>query len=188
MLDDAATRAFRTELTAIIPALRAFARVLAGRQNDLADDLAQEALVKAWAARDSFTPGSNFKAWIFRILRNHFYTTARVGKRYSSIDPLLAEELLVQQPPQEAPYNLEDVGRGLETLPPAQREALMLLASGLPWHEIASVQECPIGTVKSRITRGRSALKAYLDGDADAPVTAISPCSNPSPKKEKDHE
>lgn len=151
-------------MIAIIPSLRAFARLLAGRQADLADDLAQEALAKAWAARDSFTPGTNFKAWIFRILRNHFYTTARVGKRFVVMDPMPVSELLVQQPTQEWTHNLQDVERGLKTLPPRQQEVLMLLAAGMQWRDIAKVVNCPIGTVKSRITRGRLALKAYLEG------------------------
>ena len=69
---------FRADLVAIIPSLRAFARGLCGNR-DLADDLAQEALAKAWSARASYTQGTNFRAWIFRILRNHFYTVATLS-------------------------------------------------------------------------------------------------------------
>lgn len=63
--------AFRRQLVAIVPALRGFARGLCGNA-DLADDLAQETLVRAWAAQASFAPGTNFRAWMFRILRNQF--------------------------------------------------------------------------------------------------------------------
>lgn len=155
---------FRTELVAMIPGLRAFAYTLAGGCQELADDLAQEALAKAWAARATFTVGTNLRAWIFRILRNHFYTTARIARRFVLMDPGFADDLLVQPPAQGGKRVEEDIERGLATLPVPQREALMLLASGLSWNEIAEIMECPIGTVKSRITRGRLALKAYLDG------------------------
>ncbi len=159
-LDDAA---FREALVTIIPSLRAFARGLCGNR-DLADDLAQEALAKAWAARHSFAAGTNFKAWIFRILRNHFYTTAAVAKRFVLMDPHMAADLVSVQPTQGAERMQRDIEAGLTALPPAQREALMLLESGLQWDEIAMIVDCPIGTIKSRITRGRAALRLYLEG------------------------
>jgi RNA polymerase sigma-70 factor (ECF subfamily) len=162
-LDDAA---FHALLVAIIPSLRAFARGLCGNR-DLADDLAQEAMAKAWAARGSFAAGTNFKAWIFRILRNHFYTTAMVAKRYVVMDPQATVDMLVVQPTQGYERTKHDIERGLATLPAPQREALMLLESGLQWDEIAAIVDCPIGTIKSRITRGRAALRLYLDGPAD---------------------
>lgn len=159
-LDD---RAFREQLVAIIPSLRAFARGLCGNR-DLADDLAQEALAKAWAARASFSAGTNFKAWMFRILRNHFYTTAAVAKRFVLMDPHVAADLVSIQPTQGTERTRHDIEAGLATLPPPQREALMLLESGLQWDEIAMIADCPIGTIKSRITRGRAALRLYLEG------------------------
>jgi len=146
--------------------LRAFARGLCG-QRELADDLAQEALLKAWGARNSFTPGTNFRAWLFRILRNHFYTVSHVAKRFVALDPGTVEAMMVTPPTQGGGLMLADLRRGLETLPPEQREALLLMESGLQWDEIATVMECPLGTVKSRITRGRAALKQYLDGPAE---------------------
>lgn len=160
-------RAFRADLLAIIPSLRAFARGLSGHR-DLADDLAQEALAKAWAARASYTPGTNFRAWIFRILRNHFYTSAAVAKRFTSYDPEAFERLLTTPATQDGGLLVADLQRGLLTLPAEQREALLLLESGLQWNEIADVAGVPLGTVKSRITRGRAALKLYMEGAADA--------------------
>lgn len=172
-LDD---RAFRENLVAIIPSLRAFARGLCGSR-DLADDLAQEALAKAWAARGSFTAGTNFKAWIFRILRNHFYTTATVARRFVLMDPHATVDLVSVAPTQGAERTRHDIEAGLAALPSAQREALMLLESGLQWDEIAAIAECPIGTIKSRITRGRAALRLYLEGPPpESPAAAsISP-------------
>lgn len=157
---------FRHQLVAIIPSLRAFARGLCGNR-DLADDLAQEALTKAFAARQSFRPGTNFRAWMFRILRNHFYTTAVVAKRFVPLDPEVAERLLTTPPTQGGERMIADLQRGLQTLPAEQREALMLVESGLQWDEIATVTGVPLGTVKSRITRARAALKRYIDGPAE---------------------
>lgn len=159
-------RQFRSDLVAIIPQLRAFARGLAG-DRDLADDLAQEALAKAWAARASYTPGTNFRAWMFRILRNHYYSLYARQKRIVAWDPDAAERLLVTPPTQGGERMLEDLRRGLMTLPTEQREALLLLESGMAWEEIAGVMDCPLGTVKSRITRGRRALQRYIDGPED---------------------
>src|ERR1041385_2974538 len=67
---------FKAELLELVPYLRAFARSLS-RRHEGADDLAQEALVKAWQSRDSFVPGTNLKAWLFTILRNQFYSERR---------------------------------------------------------------------------------------------------------------
>ena len=67
---------FRSDMVKLIPSLRAFARGLC-RNPDLADDLTQEAMMRAWASRHTFQPGTNFRAWMFRILRNHFYGAAK---------------------------------------------------------------------------------------------------------------
>ncbi len=168
------TASFRAELTAIIPSLRAFSYALVGRDRDMADDMAQTALTKAWAARDSYAPGTNFKAWIFRILRNHYYTTSHRERRFVAMDPRSANGFLVQPPTQGADRGVRDIERGLASLPAPQREVLMLLASGLQWEEIAAIVGSPIGTIKSRITRGRAALRAYLDGPPAA-ADAIRP-------------
>lgn len=166
-------RAFRSDLVAIVPSLRAFARGLCGNR-DLADDLAQEALVKAWAARESYTPGTNFRAWIFRILRNHFYTTAVVAKRFVPYDPDVPTHVQHSVPEQGGGIVLADLQRGLATLPAEQREALILMESGMQWEEIAGVMGCPLGTIKSRITRGRASLKRYMEGPTEPATRAVS--------------
>ncbi len=161
--DRSADAAFRADIVGIIPSLRAFARGLSGNR-DLADDLAQETLVKAWAARASYTQGTNFKAWMFRILRNHFYTTIKLSKRVTSLDPQVAEQILTTPPNQGGGLLLADLSRGLASLSAEQREALLLVESGMAWEEIARVTDVPLGTVKSRITRGRTALRRFMDG------------------------
>lgn len=158
---------FRADLVQILPSLRAFARALAGNR-DLADDLAQEALMKAWAARASFQPGTNFRAWIFRILRNHFYTTVKVARRFVPYDPDHSEHVQIVPPNQGGQLLLADLARALATLSAEQREALLLVESGMRWDEISVVTGVPLGTVKSRITRGRAALRRFIDGPEDA--------------------
>src|SRR3546814_10497131 len=76
---------FKQALAGVAPHLRAFARGLCGCR-DRADDLAQEAMLRAWAARDRYAAGTNFKAWTFTILRNHFYSEARRARFHGEYD------------------------------------------------------------------------------------------------------
>lgn len=159
---------FKQQMVALIPSLRAFARGLC-RNREFADDLVQEAMMRAWASRDTFRPGSNLRAWMFMILRNHFYTAVRKNNRLTAWEPEAAERLLVQQPEQEERLHVEDVNRALMLLPDKQREMLlMVVGAGLSYEEAAEVADCNIGTVKSRLNRGRAAVKAIIDG-ATAP-------------------
>jgi RNA polymerase sigma-70 factor (ECF subfamily) len=88
---------FKRELTAVIPHLRAFARGLCGRP-DLADDLVQETLLKAWAAQDRFEPGTSMRAWTFVILRNAYLTDMRRNRFRADYDEVVAERILVAPP------------------------------------------------------------------------------------------
>lgn len=160
---DGPPMAFSDRLVAIIPALRAFARGLCGRA-DLADDLAQEALTKAWAARASYLPNTNFKAWMFTILRNHYYSWCRKQRRVAPWDPDAAERLLVCEPAQPGHMELAELAAGMQILPAQQREALILVgAGGFTYEEAAVIVGCAVGTVKSRVARGRIALRDFLD-------------------------
>ena len=155
---------FKSELLEAVPALRAFARSLSGRA-DLADDLAQETLLRAWANRTSFTPGTNLKAWLFTILRNAFYSGLR--KRIREVedpDEMHAKNIAVP-PGQEEGVDLDDLQRALERLPAEQCEALILIgASGFSYEEAANICGCAVGTMKSRVSRARRALLADLEG------------------------
>ena len=156
--------AFHAELEGITPHLRAFARTLCGCR-ERADDLAQETLLKAWAARESYRAGTNFKAWTFTILRNQFYSEARRARFTGEYDQDMAERTLSGFGNQEHAVELADVLRALETLPSANREALILAAVGdLAYDEIAEICGIALGTVKSRICRARMMLVAALDG------------------------
>jgi RNA polymerase sigma-70 factor (ECF subfamily) len=162
----AADQVFRDELASLIPSLRAFARGLCGRR-DLADDLAQDAMMCGWAARSSFAPGTNFRAWMFRIARNRFYNSIRRDKIWAGWDPDWAEHALVEAPAQQHAIHLADVLRALGKLPAEQREVLLLVgANGVPYEEAAEIVGCAIGTVKSRLARGRTALALLIDEPA----------------------
>ena len=165
-LDAAGEAAFKRELVGLIPHLRAFARTLAG-DPAAADDLAQDAMMKAWDARTSFQPGTNMKAWTFMILRNQFYSEKRRSWRQSQLDQEAAERTLVAADDPAAPLALDELRQALASLPDEQREALILVgAGGFAYEEAAEICGCAVGTVKSRVSRARRALHGILESGA----------------------
>jgi RNA polymerase sigma-70 factor (ECF subfamily) len=155
---------FKRELVQLIPHLRAFARTLCG-DPAAADDLAQDAMMKAWDARASFQMGTNMKAWTFMILRNQFYSEKRRSWRQTQLDQEAAERTLVAVDDPESPVALDELRLGLGMLPAEQREALILVgAGGFAYEEAAEICNCAVGTVKSRVSRARRALHAILEG------------------------
>jgi RNA polymerase sigma-70 factor (ECF subfamily) len=154
---------FKRELVQLIPHLRAFARTLCG-DPAAADDLAQDAMMKAWDARASFQMGTNMKAWTFMILRNQFYSEKRRSWRQTQLDQEAAERTLVAVDDPEAPVALDELRQGLAMLPAEQREALILVgAGGFAYEEAAEICDCAVGTVKSRVSRARRALHGILE-------------------------
>jgi RNA polymerase sigma-70 factor (ECF subfamily) len=165
-------RAFKRELTEVVPHLRAFARGLCGRP-DMADDLVQEALLKAWAAQDRFEPGTSMRAWTFVILRNAYLTDMRRNRFRGEYDETVAERILVAPAGQEEPIHLSDLHRALLTLPPERREALLLVgAGGFSYEEAAEICGCAVGTIKSRVGRARAALTSMIE-DGEGPDRSI---------------
>jgi RNA polymerase sigma-70 factor (ECF subfamily) len=163
---------FKSDLLELIPFLRAFARSLCGN-HDMADDLAQEALVKAWQARATFAPGTNLKAWLFTILRNQFYSDRRRAWRQAPWDQEAAERIPGSAGEQSWAADLSDLARALRTLSDEQREALILVgAGGFSYEDAAGICNCAVGTVKSRVARARKALIALLDGEEALPSAA----------------
>lgn len=158
----------RDELLAQIPSLRAFAVSLCG-QMDKADDLVQEALVKAWSNLGSFTEGTNMRAWMFTILRNVYYSEHRKRRReVQDADGVFSSRLVVH-PAQGGHMDLQDFREALSKLPPDQREALILVgASGFSYEEAADICGVAVGTIKSRVNRARSALTRALSVQASS--------------------
>ena len=156
---------FKRELASLIPHLRAFARNLCGNATS-ADDLAQEAMLKAWNARDSYQQGTNLKAWTFTILRNVFYSEKRRSWRRQPLDPEVAEATLVANDNPADGMELLALRNAILTLPDDQREALILVgAGGLSYEETAEVCNCAVGTIKSRVSRARQALVVILESN-----------------------
>jgi len=167
---------FKIDLLAAIPSLRAFGVSLA-QNADRADDLVQETLVKAWDKQNSFETGTNLKAWLFTILRNEFYSQMRKrGREVQDSDGVMTEKMAVH-PGQLGVLDLADFKEALSTLPPDQREAIILIgASGFSYEEAAEICECAVGTIKSRVSRARTRLQQILavSGEADFGPDAIS--------------
>lgn len=150
-------------MIALLPNLRAFAVSLT---NDpvRADDLVQDAILRAWAKIDQFERGTNLAAWLFTILRNAFYTDHRKRKREVEDPDGAYAGHLVALPAQEAGLEMAEFRSALARLPRRQREALLLVgAEGLTYDAAALIQGVSVGTVKSRVHRARSQLASLLD-------------------------
>lgn len=160
--------AFRTGLLASVPALRRFALSLA-REPAAADDLVQDALLRAWRGRGGFEPGTNLEAWLFTILRNVFYSRHRRQTREVPDSDGDYAGRLAAAPEQGSHLDLQDVRAALDRLAPVMREALVLVGiENLSYEEAAAVMECQIGTAKSRVWRARAQLARMLGyGGAD---------------------
>ena len=157
---------FKKQLALVIPHLRAFGRSLSGNR-DLADDLVQETLLKAWAARKRFQAGTNMRAWTFIILRNLFLSQMRRARFKGEWDDLVADRVLAAPASQDKHVELADMQRALMHLPQPQREALILVgAGGFAYEEAADICGVAVGTIKSRVARGRVALEALMTDGA----------------------
>jgi RNA polymerase sigma-70 factor (ECF subfamily) len=158
------TPEFQAALVDVLPHLRAFARSLT-RRREQADDLVNDAVVRALSAADQFQPGTNFKAWMFTILRNLYYNEGRKNRSVISLDD--AETIVPSvSPSQQAALEFCDFRRAFWQLGDDHREVLILVgASGLSYEEAAEVCDCAIGTIKSRVSRARGELVRLLSGD-----------------------
>jgi RNA polymerase sigma-70 factor (ECF subfamily) len=156
----------RETMIQLIPSLRAFAVSLTGSTVS-ADDLVQETLLRAIASFSSFEPGTNMGAWLFTILRNQVFSQYRRERRtseyYRSLQDLQSGKI---PPDQYSRLELDDLRKGLDTLPREQREAIILVgASGFSYDEAAAICGCAAGTIKSRVSRARARLAQLLDPD-----------------------
>jgi RNA polymerase sigma factor (sigma-70 family) len=157
---------FKAQLAQVIPHLRAFGRSLSGNR-DLADDLVQETLMKAWAARLRFQAGTNMRAWTFIILRNLYLSQMRRSRFKGEWDDLVADRILAAPASQDKHVELGDMQRALLHLPQPQREALILVgAGGFAYEEAAEICGVAVGTIKSRVARGRVALEAVMNDNS----------------------
>ena len=147
------------------PALQAFARRLTLQDCD-AEDLVQDTILRALAARHHFAPGTNLKAWLFTIMRNSFNSRWRRSQREVTTGSEVIELRMVTPATQEnLLWAREAAGQLLNDLSPAHREILLLIpVRGLSYEDAAQVCGCSVGTVKSRLNRARAALAALSGG------------------------
>lgn len=163
---DAASEAVkRQDIVALLVPLRRYARALT-RDAPRADDLVHDTLVRALESRASLRPNTNLRTWMMTVLHNVFIDEQRrkrVEARHADVLVQISEE--IAPPAQEAQLRLSQIRRAFEALPEEQRAALHLVTiEGLAYAEAAAVLEIPIGTLMSRLGRGRAALRAFEEG------------------------
>jgi RNA polymerase sigma-70 factor (ECF subfamily) len=162
----------RDSITEHIPRLRRYARALVGDRY-VADDLVQDTLERAWNKFYLWRPGSDLRAWLFTIMHNVFVNQAR-RRRYES------EELTDETPAaavratQGEQLELRDVDRVLSSISAEQREVVLLVAvEQLTYEEISRALDIPIGTVMSRLSRGRERVRQALGGQTAVPLKVV---------------
>jgi RNA polymerase sigma-70 factor (ECF subfamily) len=160
------------DMVALVPQLHTFARSLC-RDGVRADDLVQEALMRAINNIQRFKPGTNLKAWLFTIVRNEHYSQLRRSKfEAQGMDIELLPEPSVP-PDHDGKLELRDLNRALASLSPGQRTALILVSvSGFSYEEAAEICGCAVGTIKSRVARARETLLELLEGRQPMPMAA----------------
>lgn len=162
--------AFERELTQLLPRLRRFAHALSRSRTD-ADDLTQATLERALGSRDQWQPGTRLDSWAYRIMRNLWIDTVRSRGRREKHEAAPEEAAWVGEDPREAIESSLEVQRAMaamQRLPEEQREVVaLILVEGFRYREAAELLDLPIGTVSSRLVRGRTALLQMLGGGAD---------------------
>ena len=151
-------------LEAEIPRLRRYARALT-RDATRADDLVQSCLARALAKSHLWQPGTDLRAWLFTILHNQHVNDVRRAVREGISVPMDdAAPVLTVPSTQGASLQLRDLDRAMARLPEEQRQVLLLVGlEGMRYEEVATVLDVPVGTVRSRLSRGRDMLR-YLMG------------------------
>ena len=161
---------FESELAQLLPRLRRFAFALSRNGAD-ADDLAQAAIERALRSRDQWQPGTRLDSWLYRIMRNLWIDTVRSrGRREKHEAPEEAAKDVGEDPREamHASMELQRAMAAMERLPDEQREVVaLILVEGFGYREVSEMLELPIGTVSSRLVRGRMALLEMLGGNAD---------------------
>ena len=158
------TTQFHDQVIAILPKLRVQALALT-RNRASAEDLVQDAVCNALSAQNTFVPGTNFPAWMHRILRNRFISNLRKRRETTDIDDV-PQSAFATNASHEDRLALKELGAAMDRLPADQREALvMVVIHGMSYEALAEATGCAVGTAKSRVFRARRQLEAWLMGD-----------------------
>lgn len=168
---------FHDVLVAALPRLRVQALSLTRNRAD-ADDLVQAAVTNALAAQGSFTPGTNFQAWMFRILRNRFLSDRRRNRDTVEIDEA-PQSAIARPASQEHSLALSELRCQMARLPADQRTALVMVSlQGMSYEDVAEAMGCAVGTAKCRVFRARRQLEIWMLGEGEgrrSPARARSP-------------
>jgi RNA polymerase sigma-70 factor (ECF subfamily) len=156
---------FEDQLAGLLPRLRRFARALSRDSAD-ADDLTQATIERALSSRDQWQPGTRLDSWCYRIMRNLWIDTARARSRKDAREAPEEDGLNVGEDPREsmdAAVDLNRIMAAMSLLPDEQREVVaLILVEGFGYREVSEMLGLPIGTVSSRLVRGRTALLAMV--------------------------
>jgi len=128
----------------------------------------QDAILKAWNNFDQFSNGTNLKAWLFTIVRNTYYSSLRKTRREVADTDGAMASTLSEKPAHDGRLAMADFEKVFEQLPDEQREALILVgASGMSYEEAAETCGVAVGTIKSRVNRGRAKLVTLMGMEED---------------------
>ena len=155
---------FEDQLAALLPRLRRFAHALSRNSAD-ADDLTQATIERGLKSRAQWQPGTRLDSWCYRIMRNLWIDTARAQSRKSAREAPEEEGLNVGEDPRgmDAAIDLKRIMAAMSRLPEEQREVVaLILIEGFGYREVSEMLGLPIGTVSSRLVRGRTALLAIV--------------------------
>ena len=167
---------FADLLEAEIPRLRRYARALI-RDPARADDLVQNALVRAIAKQHLWRPGTDLRAWLFTILHHQNVNDVRRFSREGAGVPVehVAPALAAVSDP-SAVLQIRDLERAMAALPEGQRQVILLVGlEGMRYEEVATILGIPIGTVRSRLSRGRETLRILMDVSGRAGISPERP-------------
>jgi len=159
----------RRDIEAEIPRLRRYARALT-RDIAVADDLVQDCLTRALGKLHLWQEGSDLRAWLFTILHNQYVNYIRRAVREGATVGLNENEPLLRRPPQQSKrLELRDLERAITKLPEEQRTVILLVGlEGMRYEEVAAILDVPVGTIRSRLSRGREALRRLTGAAPDA--------------------
>ena len=158
-------------ITEQIPRLRRYARALT-KDKVSADDLVQDCLELAWSKRGTWAEGGNIRAWMFSIMHNVFINGVRRKKIH---DDFVANAAHTDdEHEKESKYEMHDLEHCLKQLKPEYREVILLAGlENLSYKEIASITGAPIGTVMSRLSRGREELRRSMSGENKVKLVSV---------------
>lgn len=163
-----------------IPRLRRYARALT-RDINAADDLVQDCLTRALSKVHLWQKGTDLRAWLFTILHNQYVNHVRRAVREGAAVGLSdSEPMLTTAPNQGKRLELRDLERAIAKLPEEQRSVLLLVGlEGMRYEEVAAVLDVPVGTIRSRLSRGREMLRQLMGLGPESPAEPMAPVISP---------